>query len=246
MRSQWKDVVAKLAATSTTVSTATMQNLIRSLLTQKPSHISQRPLLSLSWNIHFNCYLLHRSYQSELDQYDWCSCQRHKRMNLFTFFTFVASFDISAITLSILMTASMVWCLNSLSYIGSDWPFQKFIFLCFSFYCNVSKYRPKSFATLVTSRLYDCKSHVVVDLFNWFDPQALSKNNWLKRKWIDRWRNWHRHCEGSKQVRPNMQQLAFGGEFWQLLLTDSYKQHDVRSWNSFWFFCVIWKVPLQI
>ena len=119
------------------------------------------------------------------------TCFTHKRMNLFTFFTFVASFDISAITLSILMTASMVWCLNSLSYIGSDWPFQKFIFLCFSFYCNVSKYRPKSFATLVTSRLYDCKSHVVVDLFNWFDPQALSKNNWVKRKWIDRWLKWH-------------------------------------------------------
>ena len=196
MRSQWKDVVAKLAATSTTFSTATMQNLIRSLLTQKTSRISpKRPILSLSRNIHFNFSLLHRSYQSELDQYDWCSCQRHVLLiNERIFSPFSHSWPLLIFlrnTFSILMTASMPWCLNSLSYIGSDWPFQKFIFLCFSFYCNVSKYRPKSFATLVTSRLYDCKSHVVVDLFNWFDLQALNIKNLVNRKWIDRWRNWH-------------------------------------------------------
>ena len=58
------------------------------------------------------------------------------------FFTSVGLFVFLRYTLSILMTASMPWCLNSLFYIGSDWPFQKFIFLCLSFYAmsaNIGK-----------------------------------------------------------------------------------------------------------
>ena len=159
-----------------------MQNLIGSLLTSRntPKKTYSIPLPKYSFQFFLVTPFLPVWIRPIWLVFMSKTCFTHKRMNLFTFFTFVASFDISAITLSILMTASMPWCLNSLSYIGSDWPFQKFIFLCFSFYCNVSKYRPKSFATLFTLWLYDCKSHVVVDLFNWFDPQALSKNNWVK------------------------------------------------------------------